>query len=193
MNRKIRYITCFTLMASMALGFAACSDAGTEDPVSVGGQTTVATDASQGGAGSDQSTASGEYAFAYNGVKLVVNTDVAGPLSQIPEEPKFFESESCAYQGMDKTYTFTHFVVYTYPAGDKDMISSVELKSDAVSTEEGIRLGASRDDVIAKYGDGFQEVGTVLKYTKGDSVLSFIIKDGEVDGIVYDYAGLKTA
>lgn len=180
------------LISAMAMGVAACSEAGSEDPVAVGGQTTVATEASQGGAGGD-SVASNEYGFTYKGARVVVNTDVTGPLSQIDEEPSFFESESCAYQGMDKIYTFAHFVVYTYPAGDKDMVSSVELKTDAVTTEEGVRIGASREDVIAAYGDGFTEAGTVLKYTKGDSVLSFIIKDGEVDGIVYDYAGLKTA
>ncbi len=181
--------TALLLIGAMAAGFTACSSDETEDPVAIGGQTTISSEGN--GGGNDQSAAD-SYKFTYSGATLTVNTDVAPVLSALGSDYSYFDSDSCAYQGKDKIYTYTHFAIYTYPDGDRDMISSVEFKSDIVATEEGIRIGMTKDDVVAAYGSDYQEVSNVIKYTKGDSVLSFVLTDDEVTGIVYDYADLRT-
>ena len=174
----------------MAFAVFGCSSDDVEDPVAIGGQTTIASDGNGNGAGNV--SADDTYRFTYSGTSIVMNTDVAPVLASLGDDYTYFESDSCAYQGKDKIYTYPLFVIYTYPDGDTDMVSSVEFKSDVVATEEGLRIGQTKDDVIAAYGDGYQESSNVLKYTKGECVLSFVLDGNEVAGIVYDYADLRT-
>ena len=184
---KKTLIAAAVLAAAIAL--AGCSSGEQEtDPVNIGGQTTITVPDGEG----DASVSSDSYKFSYSGTTVQVNTDVSAVLAAFGDEYTYYESNSCAYQGLDKIYTYPLFVIYTYPDGDRDMISSVEIKADVISTEEGIRIGASRDDVTAAYGNDFQDAGNVIKYTKGESVLSFVFENDEVSGIVYDYANLRT-
>jgi len=174
----------------VALVFTACSNNGTDTPIQIdNGQQTIATSA-QNTENSD-SKGQAEYVFEYNGTTMQMNTDVAPALQALGSDYQYFESNSCAYQGMDKIYTYTFFTVYTYPNGDKDMISSVEIKSDTVQTPEGIRIGSKEEDVDKKYGTNFALNGATRSYTIGDTTLSINITDGVVTGIVYDYAGLE--
>ncbi|MBR2523046.1 MAG: hypothetical protein IKE53_01250 [Clostridiales bacterium] len=185
MKRSI--IIAVSLAAALAL--AGCSSGEEQtDPVNIGGQTTITVP----GDGGEASVSSDSYKFTYSGTTVQVNTDVSAALAAFGDDYTYYESNSCAYQGLDKIYTYPLFVIYTYPDGDRDMISSVEVKADVISTEEGIRIGSSRDDVTAAYGDDYQDAGSVIKYTKGESVLSFVFENDEVSGIVYDYANLRT-
>ena len=186
---NITKITSASLVALMALSVYGCSSTETEAPVNMGGQTTVSVETSGEGQGQQSSD---NYTFVYSDASVQVNSDITGALAQLGDGYKYFESESCAYQGKDKVYTYPFFVIYTYPLDGKDFIASIELKADTVQTQEGIKIGSSKDDVIAAYGDGYEDAGSVMKYTKGITVLSFVIKDGEVSSIVYDYKDLKT-
>lgn len=186
---NITKITSASLVAVMALSVYGCSSTETEAPVNMGGQTTVSVETSGEGQGQQSSD---NYTFVYSDASVQVNSDITGALAQLGDGYKYFESESCAYQGKDKVYTYPFFVIYTYPLDGKDFIASIELKADTVQTQEGIKIGSSKDDVIAAYGDGYEDAGSVMKYTKGITVLSFVIKDGEVSSIVYDYKDLKT-
>ena len=190
MNKRIRNILASAVILSMALSAAACSSGGVEDPEMIGGQTTISVENNGNEGGGN---VLGDFGFTYSGVKITMNADSAPILSALGDDYSYFESDSCAYQGMDKIFTFPHFAIYTYPDGDKDMVSSVEFKTDAVATEEGIRIASStRDDVIAAYGSDFQESDGIMKYTRGNCVISFKIEDNAVAGVVYDYADLRT-
>ena len=193
-SKHITKIATAALIGAMAFAAAGCSGSGSEDPVSIGSsQTTITKASGESGQGGNPAQSSDVYSFTYSGTKITVNTDVAPVVAALGEPTKYFESESCAYQGLDKTYVYPLFTVYTYPSGTADMISSIELKADAVTTEEGIRIGSTKDEVTAAYGAPSEETGSVIKYKKGDAVLSFVITDNAVTGIVYDYARLKTA
>lgn len=190
MNKKIRNILAVTVMLSMAFAAASCSSGDVEDPEMIGGQTTISV---ENGGNEGSGNVSGDFGFTYSGVRIVMNTDSAPILEALGSDYSYYESDSCAYQGMDKIFTFPHFAIYTYPDGDKDMVSSVEFKTDAVATEEGIRIASStRDDVIAAYGSDYQESDGIIKYTRGNCVISFKIEENAVAGIVYDYADLRT-
>lgn len=175
-----------------ALMFTACNNGGTDTPVQIdNGQQTIATVATKESAANADSNTNGEYVFNYNGATVQMNKDAAPIIEALGSDYQYFESNSCAYQGMDKIYAYTFFSVYTYPSGDKDMISSVELKSDTLQTAEGIRIGSKESDVDEKYGSNFTVNGITRSYEIGDTKLSFVITDGVVTGIVYDYAGLE--
>lgn len=196
MNKYLRNTMSAALISAMALSVFACSSGETEDPVSIGsGQTTISVPADENGKGGSETPAgqdNGSYGFTYQDVRLVVNTNIADALSKLGDPSSYHESDSCAYQGLDKIYTFPFFVIYTYPIDGNDFISSIEVKADTVTTDEGIRIGSSKDDVLKAYGNEYEEQGAVLKYKKGECVLSFVITDNAVSGIVYDYANLKT-
>jgi len=197
-NKFLRNTMSAALIGAMALSVFACSSNGTEDPINMGGgQTTISMpeggNGGNGGTDTPADQSNGSYGFTYQDARLVVNVDVADALSKLGEPSSYHESDSCAYQGLDKVYTFPFFVIYTYPVDGKDFISSIEVKADTVTTDEGVRIGSSKEDVIKAYGSEYDEQGSVIKYKRGECILSFVFTDNAVSGIVYDYANLKTA
>ena len=118
------------------------------------------------------------------GNAVTVNQDMAEVLSAEGEPLSYFEAESCAFNGLDKTYTYAGFVISTRPEGEKDFVNSILLTDDSVTTPEGVYIGSSKDAVIAAYGEG-DEVGLSLSYIKGDSTLNFIFDGDTVISIEY--------
>ncbi|TAH66551.1 MAG: hypothetical protein EWM47_10015 [Anaerolineaceae bacterium] len=133
------------------------------------------------------------YAFEYNDVSIYMNTDVVPVIDALGEAQHYFEAESCAFKGLDKTYTYAGFEITTYPLDDKDYISTVYLMDDTVSTPEGVYLGATVDDMIAAYGDNYIESSGSYTYIKDDSKLQFIAVNDEIVSITYlaDVEGLE--
>ena len=100
---------------------------------------------------------------------------------------KYFESQSCAYQGLDKVYTYGGVIIRTYPENDVDYVLNIELKDDSVSTVEGIGIGDAKAKVKEAYGEPTSTTDTSDVFVKGNSKLSIIYgKDGNVSSIVYD-------
>jgi hypothetical protein len=125
------------------------------------------------------------YVFNYNGIPIVVNTDVEPVLKELGEPLDYFEAESCAFQGLDKTYYYSGFELTTYPKDNTDYISSVYFMDDSVSTAEGIYIGSSVDDVLEAYGEDYTGGENAYIYTKGDSSLIIITENDEVISITY--------
>lgn len=125
------------------------------------------------------------YYFLYKGTQVLMNEKTSEILTSLGKYKNYFESEACAYQGLEKTYTYNGFALYTYPKDGVDYVLSVVLLDDTVSTPEGISIGASEKDVIAEYGNAGAKEKGALKYTKDKSTITFIIKNSEVDSIEY--------
>lgn len=179
------------LMTIFALSLAACSSQGTDSPAKLGsGQETIeTTDKAAGTADSKQGTAG--FTVNYKGTEIVINTDAKPVIEALGNGYEYFESESCAYQGLDKTYDYKIFKLYTYPDGDKDLISSVEFTSDVMATKEGVKIGTPEAEVDSVYGSDYKTNGMARIYNSGDCNLSIVIKDGAVTGIIYNYKDLK--
>ena len=137
----------------------------------------------------DQPVESG-YKVIIKDTEIVPGAEMSSVLSALGEPKKYFESESCAFQGLDKVYTYDGVVIRTYPDKEVDYVLSVELKDDTVATEEGISIGDSRDKVIETYGESpSQSTDSSLSYAKGGSVVSFMFgNDGSVSSITYTLA-----
>ena len=123
------------------------------------------------------------FAFTYNGTALAMHAPAAPLLEKLGEPKSYTESPSCAFSGLDKTYFYGSFYVTTYPFEDTDYILGVWFADDSVATDKGIFIGSKKEDVIAAYG---QADGASLVYTKGQSTLTFVIKDDTVSDILYD-------
>ena len=130
--------------------------------------------------------AAGAYVFTTgDGVTVSVDEDMAQVLTDLGEAQSYFEAESCAFEGLDKTYTYPGFVITTRPDGDKDYVNSIRLTDDSVSTVEGVYIGSSEADVKAAYGEDGGDAEGMLSYTAGDVTLNFILEDGVVTSIEY--------
>ncbi len=106
-------------------------------------------------------------------------------LKKLGKEKKYSETASCAFEGIDKTYTYDHFEVTTYPKDNKDIIGNIYFLDENIKTKEGVGISDSIDKVIATYGSNYQQEGTLFKYQKGDMELKFIIEDDLVTSIEY--------
>jgi len=125
------------------------------------------------------------YEFVSNGVNIPMLAQADTVLSELGEENTYFEAESCAYQGMDKIYTYNGFEVRTNEIDSKDYVTSVLLIDDSVSTPEGVALFMTKEDMTQAYGENYSEELGLYTYSKGESKLSFLIKDNEITSIEY--------
>ncbi len=173
--RKIALLLCTALLAgSLCVG---CGNSG--DTTDTGAEKNT-----QQGSTNETVKADG-FVFKHNGTEIVPNAKMEPIATALGEPTKFFESDSCAFQGKDKVYTYGSVVINTYPKDNVDYVYTIELKDDTVETPEGIYIGASLDDVKAKYGEPANDTGSALVYEKGTSTLNFGYTDGEVTSIVY--------
>jgi hypothetical protein len=170
---------------------------GKEKAVTTSGEgvdlTQAASENTGNGTGEDISTgeddASGEtaqgYTFDSNGISIPMNVDAAPIVKALGDPVQYFEAASCAFQGLDKIYTYNGFEIYTYPNGDKDYISSLNFLDDSVTTVEGIYLGSTLEEVKAAYGEDYTQEASAYTYTLGQTELCFIIEEDTVTAITY--------
>lgn len=159
-----------------------------------GAEVTQAVDVTQAGQessdnGTGKDAASGNttegFAFEANGVTIPMNVDVAPIIEALGEPVQYFEAASCAFQGLDKIYTYSGFEINTYPKDGKDFISSVYFLDDSVATDKGIYLGSTLEEVTAAYGEDFTQESGEYTYTLGQTSLSFILEEDAVASITY--------
>ncbi len=168
---------CAACVAASAILLCACGDSGSGSSGSTGNES--------GEQDAGTTAASNGYTFDVSGVTVAMNAEMAPIVDELGEADSYFESESCAFQGLDKVYTYGSVQISTYPENDVDYVYSVVLKDDTVETPEGITIGSSKDDVTAAYGDPTSQTDASLSYTKGDSILAFILDGDTVTDITY--------
>lgn len=125
-------------------------------------------------------------------VSVTTDIEMADVLDELGEAASYFESASCAFEGLDKVYTYDHFRIETYPDGDKDIISSIVLLDDLIATPEGISIGMTEQDVENAYGTDCEDIKGMKVYTKDEKHLAFLIRDGVIESIQYNSAVLDS-
>lgn len=126
------------------------------------------------------------WTFQAGDVTLTPDMDMSAIADQLGEPKSYFEAASCAFEGLDKIYTYTSFEIETYPQDTADCIKSIVLKDDTVSTVEGVSIGDSEDKVRETYGAPAEESTGKLVYQKEKTSLVFVISSGVVASIEYD-------
>lgn len=186
---KLRKLT--VMMACVAVsGLLMCACGSSNDAGNGNGTADTNTEvsetdtAAESQAAETPSAATG-YVYTLNGVEVFANEKMSAIVDQLGEPTSYFESESCAFQGLDKVYTYGSVVISTYPQDGEDFVYTIELKDDTVETAEGICIGSSKDDVVAAYGTAASETDTALTYQKDDCVLAFILDGDSVTNITY--------
>lgn len=130
-------------------------------------------------------TAPKGYVFKQGDVVVEIDAEAAPIVQALGEPISYFEAASCAFDGLDKMYTYNSYEVDTYPMGDKDYISAIIFKDDSITTAEGIAIGETKARVEAVYGTDYEEQGSMLVYQKDGMKLSFIFDGDAVTSIQY--------
>lgn len=67
------------------------------------------------------------------------------------------EAPSCLFFGKDREYTNEGFLIATVPSqpDGSDSVESITVFCEDCATARGVKVGMSRQDVIAAYGEGY--------------------------------------
>lgn len=105
-----------------------------------------------------------DLSLTVNGAVLTTETPVQDMLASLGDDYTFAEAISCVYEGMDKTYDYGDWTIYTYPDGEQDRLMELYCVGGDVSTAGGITFGSGKNEIVARYGDGYVEAGSMLSY-----------------------------
>ena len=124
-----------------------------------------------------------------HGERYVCDGEVGALLDVLGEGYTYAEAISCAYDGLDKTYTYESLDIYTRPEGEKDLVSEL-CAYDDVESSKNIVIGSSADCVRDAYGEPTAENSRLMRYVIAPSTpasdgasLYFKLQDGAVTAI----------
>ena len=125
------------------------------------------------------------YAFTAGAVSIAIDAEASPILASLGEYKAYDESPSCAFEGMDKTYTYAGFEIETYCLSNVDYIASIRLLDDSYQTQKGITIGSAKDAVTKAYGAPASETDSALIYEADGMKLQFLLRNGLVSDIQY--------
>lgn len=132
------------------------------------------------------STGAGSYSVTIKGTKVAPGMDQESVTAALGEADSTFEAPSCAGEGTDYTLTYGSFEIQTVPNADGvNEVSAILIKDDLASTDEGVSLGGSLEDIVAAYGEGYTENGSAYTYSDGKVQLQFVMDGEEIVSIEY--------
>lgn len=129
-------------------------------------------------------------------VENVYSLKVAGKdivLNEVYDEEKLgkaescFEVPSCAFEGMDKLYSYENYQIQTYQDGNEDKIFSIDLLNENIQTTEGIKIGSTLEEMKKVYGENYTQNDTEYTYTLGKTTINFIVEDEKIATVNYTY------
>lgn len=126
------------------------------------------------------------FSFTYSGIRIRLNAEAAPIVNALGEPESYTEEPSCAFEGVDKTYCYGSFYLSTYPAAGRDYVYRLWFADAEAATEEGIRIGSTKSQVEAAYGEnGFDGVNRYV-LTKGKTRMILLLEEETVSGIRYE-------
>ena len=128
--------------------------------------------------------------FSVGGVTVTLDAEANAVIEALGTPNSFAETGSCYGDGKDRVYQYTSYKIMTYSNAGKDYILSVEIYDDAdasVATPEGIRVGDSAADVVARHGTPTSQTDLQILYLDdaNSAKLQFLLRDGRVTNIQY--------
>lgn len=125
------------------------------------------------------------YSFKYEEKEIKLAEEFSK--DKFGEEEAYSEIASCAFEGLDKTYTYKDYEITTFPKDNKDYIYSIYLLNEEVGTSEGVKVSDNKDKMISVYGEEYTQMGNQYTYTKGKTNIEFIVENDVITSIQYTY------
>lgn len=178
----MKIIRTVLLLLIALLLLASCT---TADPADTGSET-KSKDPAQTTAKAGNEFAPG-YIFRFGSTDISVGTKAVDTIAALGEAKNKTVSTGCAnFDGMTETvYYYNSFRITTHEMNGEEIITSVYLEDDTVSTPEGIFLGKSASS-LEVYGEKDpSSTDNQIVFAKGDMTLTFILKEDSVNSILY--------
>ena len=126
------------------------------------------------------------FSVKYDGANIVPG--VKFDESKISETANISEIPSCAFEGVDKVYTYPNVEITVADIDGVPTVYSVYFMDETISTGEGVKISDSKELMIEKYGENYEN-SLENKYdyvdVKNGVTLSFIIENNIITGIEY--------
>lgn len=148
--------------------------------------TTQSTQEVQENTPTQEETSAKGYVFKQQEVVIEVDAKAAPVVEALGEPVSYFEAASCAFEGLDKMYTYNSFELDTYPVDGEDYVSAVIFKDDSITTAEGVAIGDSRARMEEVYGTESEAQGSMVVYHKDGMKLCFILDGDTITSIEYN-------
>ncbi len=105
----------------------------------------------------------------------------------VEKEAKKSVLPSCAFAGNDTVFTYDNMEMMTNQQNDKLLIYSIFFIDDTVETNEGVKIGDSKNKMIEVYGTDYVDDISLCTYTDkgGKIILNFQIENDTITGIEY--------
>lgn len=94
------------------------------------------------------------------------------------------ETESCMFDGMDREYACESLLIGTHPGKGRDVLESLLVFDDSLSTARGIAVGMTQADVLSAYGDNGVWDWDEMRYTDPKTGASIAFVFDPVENIV---------
>lgn len=125
------------------------------------------------------------FKFVYKGVDITPGKEFSK--DSIDETAGFTELQSCAFEGLDKVYTYESVEITTSEMKGKETIYCVYFLDDTLQTTEGIKMLDEKSKMIEVYGENYEETLNRHAYKTGKVELIFIIENDIITSIEYMY------
>lgn len=126
------------------------------------------------------------YGFNYKGTDIYVDGKMQEYIDILGEADSYFEAPSCAFDGIQKIYTYGSIELSTYIGEDgEDYLDGIIVKDDLVTTPEGARIGDSIDTIIEIYGEDYSHEADSYIYEKDNMKLTIIFDNKAAVSIQY--------
>lgn len=184
MNKFNRFLVLFAALVAV-LTLSACGDT----PAVVDGESS--TTPTETTAAPQPTEPPAVYGLTVGETLLYPGADPAAVLPAVGEPIDSLEAPSCVHDGMDRVYYYAGYEINTQPtAAGGEVIVSIYLSDDSITTDEGLRIGDKAEKVVQLYGEATPE-GGLYTYTKTDRGVSVALNiqtngSGEVTSIYYN-------
>ena len=178
------------VMVLMALLFVGCSNGETENPTTNDNDEFNAGDNTSSYNDSDESNIE-SFQMIFSGVNVAPGQSFDS--DAIDGEPTVARMFKSAFPD-DITYTYNYddlLEIHVLSMNNEDTILFVHILCETIETSEGISLGDSVSEVIAAYGEEFEDDGFRMSFIQGEVELSFLIRDEAVASIELWLVGLS--
>jgi len=128
------------------------------------------------------------FSFIMGDVLIELDEDISYVIAGLGEPVGILEQPSCAFDGIDRIFRYPGIQIYTYPKNGADHIHTIGFFDDSIVTTEGkIHLGSNIQDVFKAYGENYRYETGMYTFTRGKTVLEFLVSDDNIIGITYRY------
>lgn len=138
-----------------------------------------------GGCTGDKSETITEYTFTYNNLTIAPGTLFSNVLANLGQPNDTSTENNSDSNSPIHIYQYDHFVIETYYEENVEKIYSITFIDNEISTNEGIKIGDTIDNIINTYGSSFDNKNNIYVYNYLNTNMSFIIENDIIVSIKY--------